>query len=229
MGEIEVSNEQYRAIFPEHDSRQVDQQWKDHVHGGYPANKDEQPAIRISWEEAMEYCRKLSEKTGLKINLPTEAQWEWAARAGSDSDFWYGAWNTDFAMYENMADKQMNKLAVRGVNPQPMSESDAWFPYYTYHPKLDYVDDGNMIMAQGASYEHNPWGIYDISGNVAEWTRSDYLPYPYKDNGNKPDKEKVVRGGSWKDHLKTASSYYCKSYLPWQKVHNVGFRVIIEE
>lgn len=58
------------------------------------------------------------------MTLPTEMQWEWACRAGSESDFWYGALNTDFAAYENMGDKQLNKLAVRGVNPQPMSPGD---------------------------------------------------------------------------------------------------------
>ena len=63
MGEIEVSNEQFRTIFPEHDSRFIRQLWKDHVHQGYPANNPEQPAIRVSWEEAMAFCKKLSEKT----------------------------------------------------------------------------------------------------------------------------------------------------------------------
>lgn len=87
MGEIEVSNEQFRTIFPEHDSRFDRQLWKDHVHQGYPANKPEQPAIRVSWEEAMDFCKKLSEKTGRNITLPTEAQWEWACRAGSDDTF----------------------------------------------------------------------------------------------------------------------------------------------
>lgn len=75
MAEIEVSNEQFRTIFPDHNSRFVNQLWKDHVHQGYPANNPEQPAIRVSWEEAMAFCEKLSEKTGLKVTLPTEMQW----------------------------------------------------------------------------------------------------------------------------------------------------------
>ena len=75
MGEIEVSNEQFRTIFPEHDSRFIRQLWKDHVHEGYPANNPEQPAIRVSWEEAMAFCKKLSEKTGKIVTLPTEVQW----------------------------------------------------------------------------------------------------------------------------------------------------------
>lgn len=229
MAEIEVSNEQFRTIFPDHNSRFINQLWKDHVHEGYPANNPEQPAIRVSWEEAMEFCRKLSEKTGMKVNLPTEVQWEWACRAGSDSEFWYGSLNTDFATFENLADKQLNKLAVRGVDPQPMRETDSWFPYYTYQPKEKGVDDGNMLMVQGGKYESNPWGLYDMQGNIAEWTRSDYLAYPYNEKKQGTGTEKVVRGGSWIDHPKTATAYYRKSYLPWQKIHNVGFRVIIED
>ncbi len=229
MGEIEVSNEQFRTFFPEHNSRFIGQLWKDHVHEGYPANGPEQPAIRVSWQEAMDFCKKLSEKTGWKVMLPTEAQWEWACRAGSNDDFWYGSLNTDFGTFENMADKQLNKAAVRGVDPQPMSETDPWYKYYTYQPKEQGVDDGNMLMAKGGGYQGNPWGLYDMQGNVAEWTRSDYQPYPYNEKTQGKGLEKVVRGGSWTDHPKHSTAYCRKSYLPWQKVYNVGFRVVIED
>jgi formylglycine-generating enzyme required for sulfatase activity len=57
MAEMEITNEQFRTVFPDHDSRFHDQQWKDHVNEGYPANKPEQPVIRVSWNEAMEFCR----------------------------------------------------------------------------------------------------------------------------------------------------------------------------
>ena len=82
---------------------------------------------------------------------------------------------------------------------------------------------------KGGGYQANPWGLYDMQGNIAEWTRSDYLPYPYNEKAQGNGTEKVVRGGSWTDHPKTSTAYYRKSYLPWQKVHNVGFRVIIED
>ena len=229
MGEIEVSNEQFRTLFPQHDSRFDRQLWKDHVHQGYPANNPEQPAIRVSWEEAMSFCRKLSEKTGRNITLPTEVQWEWACRAGSDDAFWYGSLNSDFGPYENLADKQLNKMAVRGVDPQPMNPNDAWYKYYTYQPKENGVDDRNMLQVRGGGYLANPFGLFDMQGNVAEWTRSDYQPYPYSDKTQGNGKEKVVRGGSWNDHPKASTAYYRRSYLPWQKVYNVGFRVIIEE
>ena len=229
MGEIEVSNEQFRTISPEHDSRFIRQLWKDHVHQGYPANNPEQPAIRVSWEEAMAFCKKLSEKTGKTVTLPTEVQWEWACRAGSDGEFWYGSLNTDFGKFENLADKHLNLMAVKGVNPMPMRENDPWYKYYTYQPKENGVDDGNMLMVKGGGYQANAWGLYDMQGNVAEWTSSDYLPYPYNEKTQGTGTEKVVRGGSWNDHPKASTTYYRRSYLPWQKVYNVGFRVIIED
>jgi formylglycine-generating enzyme required for sulfatase activity len=128
-----------------------------------------------------------------------------------------------------MADRQLNKMAVTGVDPQPMSENNPWYRYYTWHPKEESVDDGNMLAVAPGYYKPNPWGLYDMHGNVSEWTRSDYLPYPYNEQMQGTGHKKVVRGGSWIDHPKWSTSYFRKSYLPWQKVYNVGFRVIIEE
>lgn len=229
MTELETTNEQFNVIFPDHDSRYVDQQWKDHVVQGYPANKPEQPVIRVSYNDAMEYCRKLSEKTGLNITLPTEAQWEWACRAGSDSDFWFGDMHTDFGKKENLADKTTLLFAVSGVDPKPMSPSSPWYKYYTFLPKEESVDDGNLVQVGGKIYEANPFGLYNMHGNVSEWTRSDYLPYPYKENSKQVAEYKVARGGSYIERPKFSTSYSRKGFLPYQRVFNVGFRVIIED
>lgn len=229
MAELETTNEQYNVIFPEHSSRFVDQQWKDHVVQGYPASRPEQPVIRVSYNDAMEYCRKLSEKTGLNITLPTEAQWEWACRAGSEQDFWYGDLHADFGKKENMADRTTLKFAVFGVDPQPMDTSNVWYKYYTFLPKEESVDDGNLIQTGGKVYESNPFGLYNMHGNVAEWTRSDYLPYPYDESRGGESEYKVVRGGSYIDRPKYSTSHTRKAYLPYQSVFNVGFRMIIEE
>ena len=192
MGEMEVTNQQFNVINPDHDSRFVDQLWKDHVVQGYPANEPNQPVIRVSYNDAMEYCKKLSEKTGLNITLPTEAQWEWACRAGSNSDFWYGDMNTDFGKYENLADKTTLLFAVSGVDPKPMSPNSMWYKYYTYLPKEEGVDDGQLIQTGEKVYEANPFGLYNMHGNVSEWTRSDYVPYPYNPKSKLTSDHKVV-------------------------------------
>ncbi len=229
MGELEVTNQQYNVFFPEHNSRHMDQQWKDHVYPGYPANKPEQPVIRVSYNDAMEFCKKLSEKTGLNITLPTEAQWEWACRAGSDQDFWYGNLNSDFGKKENLADKTTLKFAVAGIDPQPMGPEWGMYKYYTFLPKEESVDDGSLIQVGGKVYEANPFGLYNMHGNVAEWTRSDYLPYPYNEKSKETSEYKVVRGGSFFERPKYSTAHSRKAYYPWQPVTNVGFRVIIED
>lgn len=229
MGEMEITNQQFNVVFPEHDSRFVDQLWKDHVVQGYPANKPDQPVIRVSYNDVMDYCKQLSEKTGLNITLPTEAQWEWACRAGSDSDFWYGDMNADFGKYENMADKTTLLFAVSGIDPQPMSPSSYWYKYYTYLPKEEGVDDGQLIQTGEKVYEANPFGLYNMHGNVSEWTRSDYIPYPYKAKAKETSDHKVVRGGSYFERPKFSTAYARKAYYPYQRVFNVGFRVIIED
>ncbi|MEG1748305.1 MAG: SUMF1/EgtB/PvdO family nonheme iron enzyme [Tannerellaceae bacterium] len=229
MAEMEVTNEQFRTIYPDHDSRFVDQMWKDHVVQGYPANNPEQPVIRVSYNDAMEYCKKLSEKTGLHITLPTEAQWEWACRAGSAEDFWYGNMNTNFGKFENLADVTTLKFAVSGVNPQPMPKTSSWYKYYTYLPKEEGVDDGNLIQVNSKAYQANPFGLYSMHGNIAEWTRSDYASYPYSEKVKTPSEYKVVRGGSYIERPKYSTAYSRKAYYPYQRVFNVGFRVVIED
>ncbi|HBA31091.1 SUMF1/EgtB/PvdO family nonheme iron enzyme [Parabacteroides goldsteinii] len=229
MGEMEITNQQFNVIYPDHDSRFVDQLWKDHVVQGYPANEPNQPVIRVNYNDAMAYCKQLSEKTGLNITLPTEAQWEWACRAGSDSDFWYGDMNTDFGKYENLADKTTLLFAVSGVDPKPMSPNSYWYKYYTYLPKEEGVDDGQLIQTGEKVYEANPFGLYNMHGNVSEWTRSDYVPYPYNPKTKLTSDHKVVRGGSYIERPKFSTAYARKAYYPYQRVFNVGFRVIIED
>ena len=68
-----------------------------------------------------------------------------------------------------------------------------------------------------------------MHGNVAEWTRSEYVSYPYVENPKESAEYKVVRGGSWVERPKYAAAYSRKGYYPWQRVFNVGFRVIIED
>jgi formylglycine-generating enzyme required for sulfatase activity len=86
-----------------------------------------------------------------------------------------------------------------------------------------------MITAQVGQYKPNPWGLFDMHGNVAEWTLSTFKPYPY-DNRNGVDGSglKVVRGGSWRELPERATSAFRLAYEPYQPVWDVGFRVVME-
>lgn len=228
MSATEVTNAQYATFDPKHDSRYTAQFWKDHVGPGYAANRPEQPVTRITWNEAMAFCQALSERCSVNMTLPTEAQWEWACRAGSDTDFWFGDINSDFSKNENLADQMLRKMAVSGIDPQPVSENSWVYKYYTFMPREDNVNDGQMTISDVANYEPNAWGLYDMHGNVAEFTRSTYAPYPYKGEPKSGD-NKVVRGGAWNYRAKHSTAYSRESNLAWQPANNVGFRVVIEE
>jgi formylglycine-generating enzyme required for sulfatase activity len=211
MGVTEITNQQYQAFDPQHDTRYLDENGKDHSVPGYIANHPNQPVARVSWQQAMEFCKWLSKKSNRKVILPTEAQWEWAARAGSGEQFFYGDKDTDFSTWANLADASRRRTFIK------------WDGGSKIHARLvDYVKQ----------YQTNPWGLYDIIGNVSEWTRSNYWPYPYKEDrrndGDVRDK-KVARGGSWNDRPKTAGSSVRFAFESHQKVYNVGFRVIIEK
>ncbi len=226
MATTEVTNELYAQFNPTHDSRFIDQWWKDHTTPGYPANKPKQPVIRVTWNEAVKFCQWLSQKTDKKFRLPTEAEWEWACRAGTSTPMWYGELNTDFGKFENLADMSTKKFVVRGVNPQPINNPP---DVEAFIPRAEGVDDGNMIEENVGGYQANPWGLFDMHGSVAEWTASDYRVYPFAPAVNDPRIKKVVRGGSWFDRPKYARSGYRRAFEPWQPVYNVGFRVVCEE
>jgi len=225
MATTELSNAQVRTMLPKHDSRCIGQHWKDHTTPGYPVNADTLVATKLSYNDCIEFCRLLSEKTGLNVTIPTEEQWEWAARAGSDQDFWFGNVNADYGAYENMGDSQLSKMAVTGINPQPMSPQNPIYKWCAYIPRDKDVNDHHMLLTSSKYYKPNPWGLYDMNGNVAEWTKSVF--YPDKTNTNTP--EYIVRGGSWYDRAKRSTNASQRSFLPWIKVWNAGIRIIIED
>jgi formylglycine-generating enzyme required for sulfatase activity len=229
MGRFEISNQQYARFDAAHDSRYIDQQWKDHTTPGYPANLPAQPVIRSTWSEARAFCDWLSKATGEKVELPSEAQWEWACRAGGSSEMSFGDTRADFSKHANLADHSLTRFAVRGVNPQPMPNPG---PNDAFIPRVDEFNDGAMISAPVGSYQANAWGLHDMHGNVAEWTRSLYKASPGTGGEGSQDLEaagkRVVRGGSWRDRPQYATASYRLGYETWQPVYNVGFRVIIE-
>ena len=216
---FETTNAQYALFDPMHNSEYISVYNKDQGNRGEAANKEKQPVIRVTWQEAMAFCAWLSKKTGQTFTLPTEAQWEYACRAGTATAMNYGPVDADFSKFANFADQRLVGLCRR--------DSPKWIPHVAD------VNDGDMITANYDRHQPNPWGLHDMHGNVSEWTRSTFKPYPYRvDDGRNapgPEGRKVVRGGSFYDRPKRGRSAFRLHYPSWQKVYHVGFRVITED
>jgi len=243
MGACEVTNEQYHQFDPSHNSGFFNKRYQSYDGPGLLLSRPKQPAVRVSWNQAKAFCRWLSEKIGVRFDLPTEAQWEYACRAGSSTPFSYGTMEADFSQYANLADKALS------VPPGPTGgltsnitehKGNGIFISAIYGGNIicdARFDDGNIATAEVGQYQPNAWGLYDMHGNAAEWTRTTYpvardpspMTPPGASRGDEPRATcHVVRGGSWCDRPKRCRSSFRLSYPSWQRVHNVGFRVICE-
>ena len=124
-----------------------------------------------------------------------------------------------------MADSTIRELVYDGY------PNDAAYPPDLV-PREARFNDGKLVTANVGAYAPNVWGLHDMHGNVWEWTRSAYRSYPYNesDGRNLPGRTDtmVVRGGSWYDRPVRSTSGFRLSYPDWQKVFNVGLRVVIE-
>ena len=226
MGATEVTNEQYTRFDPTQDSRIENGDFLQFSveERGYPLNEPKQPVARVSWNEAMAFCAWLSARTGESFTLPDEAQWEYACRAGTATPLWYGTVDADFSGTANLADHCLFKVDTFDPWKLPSGAIHPW------RPAIDTVDDGHRVSAPAGSYAANPWGLFDMHGNVAEWTRSAHHPYPWHadDGRNEPagQDDRVARGGSWYDRPQRARSAFRQHYAPWQRVFDVGFRVV---
>lgn len=233
IGQFEVTNAQYARFDPSHDSRLESRHGYQFGRLGYALNEPNQPVVRVSYEHAMEFCNWLSKKTGHHVTLPTEAQWEYACRAGTDGAFSFRG--EDFSKHANLGDRSLKDYAACTSEGHYSTVKVLENPnvYDDWVPKDDRFDDGEFLAASVGHYRANPWGLHDMHGNVWEWTRSAYQPYPYVDgdgrNDVSRDTRRVVRGGSWYDRPHRATSSYRLSYRPWQPVYNVGLRIVIEE
>ncbi len=237
IGRFEITNKQFQAYDATHDSRDEDRHGYQFGRKGYEMNHPDQPVVRVSWQEAMDYCKWLSVKTGHKFTLPTESQWEWACRAGSADDYWFGKYGSDFSKFANLGDITLKEYAACTAykNYESVRIIDNAGKYDDWVPRDTIFDDRSFISEQVGRFRGSPWEITDMHGNVWEWTLSAYKPYPYYDIDGRNEMTKgniskrVVRGGSWYDRPFRATSSYRLSYSDYQKVFNVGFRVVMVE
>ncbi|MCB1807705.1 MAG: SUMF1/EgtB/PvdO family nonheme iron enzyme, partial [Candidatus Competibacteraceae bacterium] len=195
IGKYEVTFAEY-DVFAEATSRgKPDDNW----------GRGDHPVINVSWYDAMAYANWLSKQTEKKYSLPTEAQWEYAARAGETEPFFTGNCITTAQANYNGNHDCDNRGAKTGE----------------YRGKTVPVD---TLLA-------NLWGLHHMAGNVWEWTCSEYSDQYGEhesvciDDPNS-DAKLVVRGGSWKDSLFWARSAKRARNTPNSQHSAQGFRLV---
>ena len=177
---------------------------------GYPQT-DEHPVVNVSWNDAVAFCDWLTGLEGKTYRLPTEAQWEYACRAGTSSTFFFGDDPEQLACFANTTDARLK----------------ARFP----DRNAIKADDGYLFTAPVGSYKPNKWRLYDMSGNVWEWTADWYdkspPSYPQTDpTGPTMGTHRVIKGGDW---YHDATFARCASRFPIPPElcrRHAGFRVV---
>ncbi len=223
LGVREVTNAEFRAFRADHDSGEF---------GGMSLNEDDQPAVRLTWEDAVQFLNWLSIHDGLQpvyeerqgvwvpvrplrngYRLPTEAEWEWAARfAGRDAPPLY-PWGNDLPPPDrsgNYAD-----LSAAQILPTTL------VTYTDRHP----------VAAPAGSFEPNPVGIHDLGGNVAEWVQ-DYYSIEVAEAteavsdplGPETGRFHVIRGSSWRSATVTDLRLAYRNYGAEGR-EDLGFRI----
>ncbi|MCC2657457.1 MAG: serine/threonine protein kinase [Panacagrimonas sp.] len=169
------------------------------------------PVINVSWNDAQRYASWLSRESGKRYRLPSEAEFEYMMRAGSRSTYPWGEDGSQACLFANVADRQAKKQ-----NPD-------WntFP----------CDDGNPLTAPVGSYRANPFGLFDVAGNVWEWTLDCYQSYRQAASDGSPSNpancaRRVIRGGSWSDATRNLRSADRTASSPNATLKIVGFRVV---
>ncbi|MFM8470567.1 MAG: SUMF1/EgtB/PvdO family nonheme iron enzyme [Limisphaerales bacterium] len=180
-----------------------------------------------------DYLAKLNETAppGWSYDVPTEAEWEYAARAGTSTDYFFGNDPAELAKYGNFADRTLRESDAFGELPKNWTAKKPGVVYFgdrqagidSYAHKT--WSDGNATMALVGSYPPNPWGLHDVHGNLAEWTSTQYHSARLVPEKPDPNVGVVTKGGSW---LSTAA--YCRSAMrTWAVIpeNGVGLRFVL--
>ncbi|HMT93871.1 SUMF1/EgtB/PvdO family nonheme iron enzyme [uncultured Thiothrix sp.] len=159
------------------------------------------PVEQVSWNDAQVFIQKLNQQiSGIAARLPTEAEWEYACRAGTNSAFGFGG---------------KNDLDTTKAN-----YSGQWD---------DFNVSGKTVAVK--SFAPNPWGLYEMHGNVWEWCEDGYAEYPLQaiidPRGAPASSARVRRGGSWSNFGWSVRSAYRRSYAPDDRYDDLGFRLAL--
>ena len=175
----------------------------------YQANDDRHPVSCVSWNDALAYIDWLNQETGYAFRLPTEAEWEYAARAGtSTARFWNATPNAIACRNANSADREQG-----------------------WEFGFD-CDDGHEWVAPVGAFAANAWGLHDMLGNVWEWTCSEYdADYQGVERLCAPseiDLPRVMRGGAWNSGPALVRAAYRNRNFPETRYVFVGFRLALD-
>ncbi len=174
---------------------------------------DEHPVVNVSWNDAVAFCKWLSKKEGKTYRLPTEAEWEYACRAGTTTRYYSGDDPETLAKVGNVADATFK----------------AKFPDWKYTIK---ADDGYVFTAPVGKFKPNAFGLYDMHGNAwqwcADWYGAEYYAKSPADDPTGPDTgdDRVLRGGSWVFGPDFTRSAKRGRSTPVVRYYYIGFRVV---
>ncbi|MHC4213440.1 MAG: SUMF1/EgtB/PvdO family nonheme iron enzyme [Planctomycetota bacterium] len=179
------------------------------------SKNDDEAVVFVSWYDAMSFCRWLSEKDGLTYRLATEAEWEYACRAGTNTAYSTG----------DMLGKEFHKNVRRSWYPDARTTDQIKDPKW-----VDRKEPIQPELTVGQT-PPNPWGLYDMHGNVEEWCYDWYGPYESNSQidpvGYATGDFKVSRGGSHSTELYYLRSANRMGTLPEDRHWYIGFRVVI--
>jgi formylglycine-generating enzyme required for sulfatase activity len=176
--------------------------------------KGDHPVVHVSWNDARAFCDWLSKKARVEVSLPTEAQWEYACRAGTTTAY---PWGDDPDMgigWANCGDQSLLKR---------VPEVSGRLPLFKW-------DDGFAFTSPVGNFRANAFGLYDMIGNVWQWCGDYYGPYEKAaatdpTGGNAGDR-RVLRGGSWGNTPMDCRSAFRMRLIPARRSDFVGFRVM---
>jgi formylglycine-generating enzyme required for sulfatase activity len=210
MGQTPITQAQWREVanWQEREAERWGRQLNPHPsHFGDQADSDQRPVEKVSWLDAMEFCHRLSQRTGRHYTLASEAQWEYACRAGSTTPFAFGATlSAELANYDATAT-------------------------YADGLKGEYREQTTPV----GMFPANAWGLHDMHGNLWEWCldhwHDSYEGAPSDGSAwltpsASEEEPRLLRGGSWSYLPRICRSAYRLRLQPDGANSHVGFRVV---
>ena len=182
---------------------------------GFPQGDDD-PVVNVSWNDAAAFCAWLSKKEGKTYELPTEAESEYACRAGTTTRFWCGDDDAGLNGTDNVRDASLKeKLDADQFKDWTFA---AW-------------NDGHPFTSPAGTFRANAWSLCDMHGDVWQWCADWFGKYPegaLKDPKGPTDGDfRVSRGGSWQSVPALCRSAARHAFDPGDRDANIGFRVVL--